>query len=285
MLSEIVQSRRSLLAAGTAALRAAGVIDPRAEAVRLWEALTGESPATRILQMDGAVGLPSAAAFRAGVARRAAGEPLAHVTGSAGFRTLHLRIDRRALIPRPETEGLVDLLLSRVSQGTVADLGTGSGCLALSLATEGQFSLVVGLDLDAASLQLAKENRARAGVPVHLVRGDLCSPLRHEGFDALISNPPYLTTGEYEALEPGVREWEPRAALVSGPDGMEATYRLLDQGRSVVREGGWVALEIDCTRAADSARRATALGWADVAIYADLFGRERYLLARRSGTP
>jgi release factor glutamine methyltransferase len=285
MPTETAESRRGRLALGTDALGAAGVAYPRTEAVRLWEALTGESSSTRILQLERPADGSASSAFLAGIARRARGEPLAHVTGAIGFRSLTLRIDQRALIPRPETEGLVDLLLSRVSQGRVADVGTGSGCLALSLATEGRFSIVVGVDVDSRAIELAKENRARTSAPVHLMRGDLCAPLCPGGFDALISNPPYLTTGEYDALDPAVRDWEPGLALMSGSDGLEATQRLLEQGRGVLREGGWIALEIDCTRAAECARRAATLGWADVTIQADLFGRERYLLARRSRTP
>ncbi len=285
MPSEIGESRRALLAEGTAALRAAGVPNPRREALRLWEELTGESSAARVLRLEQSAVGSSVAAFRSGVARRVVGEPLAHVTGTIGFRHLTLGIDRRALIPRPETEGLVDVLLSRVREGRVADVGTGSGCLALSLATEGRFSLVAGVELMAGALELARENQARVGAPVQLLRGDLCAPLGPGSFDALISNPPYLTAREYDALDSTVRDWEPKAALVSGPDGLDATGRLLEQGRGVLREGGWIALEVDCTRAADGARRATALGWTEVAIHADLFGRERYLLARRSSTP
>jgi release factor glutamine methyltransferase len=285
MPSKAVASRRTLLTEGAAALHSAGVANPRAEVVRLWEELISESASARILQLDAPPDPSSVAAFRAGVARRARGEPLAYVAGAIGFRMLSLRIDRRALIPRPETEGLVDLLLPRVRLGRVADVGTGSGCLALSLATEGSFTEVVGVDIDAGAIEVARENRMRIGVRVHLVRGDLCEPLGRERFDALISNPPYLTTGEYAALDAAVRDWEPRSALVSGPDGLEATLRLLEQGQRVLRRGGWIALETDCNRAAECARWAAALGWADVAIHADLFGRERYLLARRSETP
>ena len=163
-------------------------------------------------------------------------------------------------------------------------MGTGSGCIALSLAQEGAFAEVVGTDLSAQALDLARENRDRCGATVSLLRGDLCGPLRPGAFDALVSNPPYLTAGEYAGLDSSVRDWEPRAALDGGEDGLEQITRILDQGRAVVREGGWVALEIDCFRAAECARRAGALGWNDVAIHADLFGRERYLLGRRSDT-
>jgi release factor glutamine methyltransferase len=120
---------------------------------------------------------------------------------------------------------------------------------------------------------------------VSLIRGDLCGPLRPGSLDAVVSNPPYLTEGEYAALDRSVKWWEPAAALVSGPDGLHATSRLLQEARVVLRAGGWLALEVDCTRAAAVAAQAGALGWMDVAIHADLFGRERYLLARRSAQP
>jgi release factor glutamine methyltransferase len=117
---------------------------------------------------------------------------------------------------------------------------------------------------------------------VELIRGDMCQPLRAGSFDAVVSNPPYLTEAEYAALDPSVKRWEPAAALVSGPDGLHATGRLLQEARRVLRGGGWLAVEVDWMRAAAVAAQAGALGWMDIAIHADLFGRERYLLARRS---
>jgi release factor glutamine methyltransferase len=216
--------------------------------------------------------------------RRALGEPLAYVTGRIGFRHLSLASDSRALVPRPETEGLVELLLLRVRTGRVLDVGTGTGCIALSLAQEGAFSRVVGVDSSPGALDLARINRRLLGLPVDLVRGDLCRPFAADAFDAVISNPPYLTASEYASADGSVRNWEPASALVSGEDGMTATTRLLDEGREVLRPGGWLALEVDCLRAALAAERAGELGWSDVSVHMDLFGRERYLLARRSNT-
>ncbi len=141
------------------------------------------------------------------------------MAGQAGFRRLVLRSDRRALIPRPETEGLVDLLLARVSSGSVADVGTGTGALALALASEGKFTTVLATDVSAAALAVAAENRAMTGIDIVLTRGDLCAPLRPGGFDAIVSNPPYLSAAEYAGLESGVRDWEPESALVGGIGG------------------------------------------------------------------
>ena len=277
-------TRRAVLTEAAERLAAAGLAEPRREALRLWAVADAGGAADAIIRPDAPATAEELLRFGGRVHRRAAGEPFAHVSGWAGFRRLVLRSDRRALIPRPETEGLVDLLLGRVRTGRVADVGTGSGCLALSLATEGGFDQVMGIDLEAEPLALARENRELTGAPVALMQGDLCAPLRDGCLDALVSNPPYLTTAEYSGLDPAVRDWEPAVALESGADGMAATARLLDQARRVVRPGGWIAVEVDCTRAGACAAQAAGLGWSDVVVEADLFGRERYLLARRSAS-
>jgi release factor glutamine methyltransferase len=283
----------ALLTEATERLTAAGLPEPRREALRLWADARGVEPSRAWLDRDRPVASEDAAQFLTQIARRAAGEPLAYVTGSAGFRRLVLRADSRALIPRPETEGLVDLVLERAPAGRIADIGTGTGCIALSLAVEGRYEHVVALDCSAAALALAAENLAavrrtgsgRGSAGVTLVHGDLTAPLASGAFDALVSNPPYLTTGEWTALDPAVKAWEPPGALASGADGLAAVRALLDDGRRVVRPGGWLALEVDCIRADACANLARLGGWSDVTVRMDLFGRERYLLARRSEEP
>jgi release factor glutamine methyltransferase len=277
-------SRRALLADAARALDEVGIAEPRREALRLWSELAPSAAEALVLDPDRPVEPGNELALRALVRRRAEGEPFAHVVGRVGFRQLVLRSDRRALIPRPETEGLVDRLLARVRSGRVADVGTGTGCVALSLATEGSFDLVVASDLSSEALALAEENRRALGAAVRMVRGDLATPLADASLDALVSNPPYLSMEEYAGLDASVREWEPELALESGPDGMTATSRLLLDGLRVVKPGGWIALEVDCTRAGDAADRARGAGWSEVIVQADLYGRERYLLARRSAT-
>jgi release factor glutamine methyltransferase len=284
MVSEAAVTIRGLVDDGAAVLAAAGIPAARREALIIWAELPNGGVGTGILDADRGPD-ERLEPFHDAIRRRATGEPLAHVVGHVGFRHLVLQSDRRALIPRPETEGLVELVLGVLRTGTVADIGTGTGCLALSLAAEGAYSHVVAIDNSSAALTLALDNRDRCGAPISLVRGDLCAPLGRGSIDALVSNPPYLTAEEYTALDPSVRDWEPREALVGGADGLGPITRILVEGREVVRAGGWVAMEVDCLRAAECARRAGALGWSDVAIHADLFGRERYLLARRSDTP
>jgi release factor glutamine methyltransferase len=285
-MPEVAVDRQIVLAEGADRLRRAGVPEPRRQALRIWTELSGSKPGEPQLWLEPRVDSLKAARFQHAIERRAGGEPLCHVTGWAGFRHLWLRSDARALIPRPETEGLVGLLLQRVRSGVVADVGTGSGCIALSLATEGAFVRIVGVDRSREALALARLNAdlVGAGCAIELVRADLCAPLRPGAFDALISNPPYLTVGEYASLDRAVRDWEPALALESGADGMEATARLLDEGRAALRPEGWLALEVDCSRAPVAARLAGELGWQDVTVHMDLFGRERYLLARRSET-
>lgn len=282
MLSpELRRTVGGLLTEGRARLREAGIEDASREAGRIWADLaripTGEAWLGRERRATDA----EAERFTAAIERRAAGEPLAYVTGWTGFRRLTLRTDRRALIPRPETEGLVELVLARRPDGVVADICTGSGCIALALADEGRYEAVHAVEFDAEAHTLAGENIRASGLRVRLHRGDLLAPLSGIRVDALVSNPPYIAEEEYLALDPSVREWEPRMALASGADGLTHTRRLLDEGRGVVRAGGLIALELDESRAGASAQLADTFGWTDIAVHRDLYGRERYLTARR----
>ena len=215
------------------------------------------------------------------VARRLQGEPMPYVIGEAGFRHLTLAVDRRALIPRPETEGIIDHALERVRTGRAADLGTGTGCLALSLRQEGTFDLVTGIDSSSDALALAAENRRLTGQRIELLQSDLAACLGDATLDLVLANPPYLTDAEYETLDPSVRDWEPRQALASGPAGMDATDRILLDGQRVLRSGGWLVMELDFSRATIAAATAVQAGWHDVHVWNDLFGRARYLTARR----
>ena len=271
-----------LLADAGAMLAAARVPEPRREALRLWADLVEGSPVDALLGRRAPVSGEQVANFLSAVERRAGGEPLAYVSGRAGFRRLTLGVDRRVLIPRPETEGLAELVLTHAPRGIVADVCTGSGCIALSLADEGGYDRVLGVDLSADALAVARANVRRTGLPVGLVCGDLTTPLAATSVDALVSNPPYIAPGEYAELDASVLDWEPRMALESGAGGLAATERLLDDGRRVLVPGGWIALELDASRATATARVASAYGWQHIMIHHDLFGRERYLLAQRS---
>jgi release factor glutamine methyltransferase len=266
----------------TLRLRAAGVVKPRREANRLWAWLSRTSVGESYLGRDPGAPAERVEAFRAAVTRRAAGEPLAYVLGRSGFRNLDLLTDRRALIPRPETEGMIDYALERVTTGRAVDLGTGTGCLALALAEEGSFELVVGVDVSAAALALAQENARLTRLPARFVRSDLGCAFESGRFDLVVANPPYLSDAEYEALDPAVKAWEPRSALAGGADGLEIAGRIFAHGLDLLTPGGWIVMELDSTRSAAAAELARRAGWTRIDVWDDLFGRPRYLTARRS---
>ena len=291
---------RDVLGEAVERLAGAGLADPRREARTLWAAVAGRGvkPGDVWLGRDRPPAPDVARRFRRAVERRASGMPFGYAAGRADFRTLALRLDPRALVPRPETEGLVELVLrvmretgnpkglphgreKRETWGAVADIGTGCGCIALSLAVEGRFERVIAVERSSDAAALALENVAlvQPAVPVEVREGDLLAPLAGERYRAIVSNPPYLTEAEYATLDPAVRLFEPREALVSGTDGLAATRALLAGARALLEPGGFVALELDERRA--HAVRALALrhGWSRVAVYDDLFGRPRFLLA------
>lgn len=257
-------------------LHDAGIAEPRREAARLWRDLITASEGSTCSR-----GGNLSSRYLDWVRRRAQGEPLAYVTGWTGFRHLVLATDRRALIPRPETEGLVGLALQRISWGRAADIGTGTGAIALSLAHEGRFDRVIGIDLSRDALDLAVQNARSSEIRIDCVLGDLVGALGEGSCDLIVSNPPYLAQGELERLDPSVRDWEPILALDGGVDGMDPYRRLFREVPRVLRPGGWMALEIDARRPEDTAALAVTSGWSDVTIHDDLFGRARYLMARR----
>ena len=268
----------------------AGVPNARREATSLWAALAGVGPGDVWIRRDHPASEMVSVAFWEAVERRSSGIPFAYAVGRAAFRQLELRIDPRALIPRTETEGLIDLVLAWVNErkrdggrgtgGAVADIGTGCGCIALSLAVEGTFERVVAVERSPGAATLARENVARIqlAVPVEVREGDMLAPLGEERYLAIVANPPYLTAQEYEELDPSVRSFEPREALVSGSDGLDATRALLAGAGARLGRGGLLALEIDDRRADAVCALAHGTGWARTTIHEDLFGRPRYAL-------
>ncbi|HEX4560631.1 MAG TPA: peptide chain release factor N(5)-glutamine methyltransferase [Gemmatimonadales bacterium] len=273
------------LSKATERLQQAGVLNPKRESTALWAAVEGRTPGDVWLNRDGAALPELADRFWKAVGRRAGGAPFPYAVGRAGFRTLDLLVDARALIPRPETEGLVGLVLewagNRGGQGFAADVGTGTACIALALAQEGDFASVVATERSAQAVSLARENVARVNprVPVEVREGDLLGPLAGSRYRVIVSNPPYLTDAEYDALEPSVRAFEPREALVSGADGLDATRALLAGAAPLLEPGGLLALEIDERRGSDVRTLAHEYGWRRIGIHDDLFGRPRYALA------
>ena len=271
-------------------LAAAGLPSARREATALWAAVAGKKPGDVWLSREESPPPQLVARFGEAVARRSRGVPFAYAVGRVGFRTLELALDPRALIPRPETEGLLDLVLRAIREtghvkretwGVAADIGTGCGCIALSLAVEGAFERVIAVERSAAAAALARENVAlvRPRVPVDIREGDLLAPLAGVRCRTIVANPPYLTAAEYAALDPAVRDFEPREALVSGVDGLDATRALLAGAAACMVPQGLLAVEIDERRAEPVRALALGYSWDRVAVHEDLFGRPRFLLA------
>jgi release factor glutamine methyltransferase len=258
----------------------AGVPSPRVDAEHLVAHVLGLSR-SELYSSELELAEPQASRLHALVERRRLREPLAYVLGEWGFRRLLLAVDRRALIPRPETEVVVERCLDRLrgmSEPRVLDVGAGSGAIALAIADEHPGARVVAVDRAEDALALARANLERTGVNgrVELVHGDLLAGV--EGpFDLVVSNPPYVLPDEFESLQPEIRLYEPRDALVGEGVGDE----IARAARDVLRPGGWLVLEAADGRAEALASALRGLGYEDVATTPDLAGRPRVVEARR----
>jgi release factor glutamine methyltransferase len=277
-------SWRRLLAGATDRV---GLVDAR----RIVQSASGRDGVDWVLGLDQPATNRGVAQVDAMVARRESGEPLQYVLGRWGFRSLDLLVDRRVLIPRPETEVVAEIAvdeLRRLGGGdrrvVAADLGTGCGALALSLAAEVVTAEVWGTDRSADALAVARANLAGVGRPgarVRLVEGDWFAALPPDlrgRLDLVVSNPPYVAAGE--PLPPEVAEWEPHEALFGGPRGDEAALAILAEVGGWLAHPGTLVLELAPTQGTSLAAAAEAAGAAEVRVRPDLTGRERVLIAR-----
>ena len=279
----VTQLASRLQRAGSADCRseARDLVAAICEAPRFWPSLEPQAPVCDTIV---------SASMRA-ADRRAAGAPFAYAVERAPFRYLTLSVDERVLIPRPETELLVEQVLNLVrgrSNLHVLDIGTGSGAIAIALASEGDFARIVATDISGDALDVARQNaQALAGevrTSIEFRQGSFFAPVRGEQFDIVVSNPPYIAFGEAADLPRAVRDWEPATALVCGGDGLDATRHLVDQAPAYVRAGGVLALEVDERRAARVAASFTPKGaWRTIRIHQDLAGRDRFVTAIRAG--
>jgi release factor glutamine methyltransferase len=223
-------------------------------------------------------------AFEANIVRREKREPLAYILGEWGFRRLTLKTDRRALIPRPETEIVVERALEHVrgvEEPEVLDVGTGTGAIALAIADELPTARVTAVDVSEDALSLARENLELTGVNgrVRLVEHDLTSGLGEANFDLVVSNPPYVEPDELPTLQPEVRDWEPHVALVASG----ATQKLALAATEALRPGGWLVLEVAAGAGERVERLLAEVGFEDVRITPDLAGRDRVAEGRWVG--
>lgn len=262
--------------------------EARREAELLLGHALGRDRAWLYAHADDPVSGDDAERFRAFVARRCEGEPLAYITGRREFWSLDLGVSPDVLIPRPETELLVELALARIGADAaieVADLGTGSGAVALAIARERPLARIVATDASAAALAIARTNAQRLGLgQVRFVEGNWLDPLGQQRFDLVVSNPPYIAEADAH-LERGDLRFEPRSALASGGDGLDAIRAIVTAAPRHLHDGGWLLLEHGHEQGAAVRALLAAAGFHDVATTADLERRDRVSMARIAGPP
>jgi len=266
---------------------------PRSDAEELLSRLLGVTRLQLRLQGERVLAAEESSRLESWLQRRAAHEPVQYITGKAAFRDLDLDVTRDVLIPRPETEGLVEAVLEALRLEREAwpaprtlDLGTGSGAIALALASEWPAAVVTASDASRAALALARANAGALGLDarIRFLAGDWFAPLgADERFEVVVSNPPYVAPHEWDVLPEDVRAFEPREALLSGERGLDAVRHIMDGAPARLVPDGLLALELAEARAHEVLGWFVgADAWADVALRDDLSGRPRYLLALRA---
>lgn len=259
-----------------------GIENARLEADLLLAHILGIKRLDLYLQFDRPLTEAQLEQFRAVVRRRLKREPLQYITGRVQFRHVELEVDRRVLIPRPETEVLVGVVLDfiRGRSVRVLDVGTGSGAIALSIAKECPGAFVVASDVSRGAAEVAERNAKSLGLGVELRVGDLFDVIgADEKFDVVVSNPPYVGLREKEELQPEVKDWEPHEALFAGDDGM-TLYPMLTCSHAHMLPGGLLALEIGATQAQAVKKMLEETDeYKAITVHNDLSGRERIVTA------
>jgi len=275
---------REALAASVDALTAIGVEDPRLDAEVLLAEATGWDRARLVADSKAEVPPPAARLFGEMVRRRLRREPVAYIVGRKGFRRLDLAVDHRVLIPRPETELLVEVALGR-QPATLLDVGTGSGAIALAVADELPGCAVTATDTSAAALEVARANAERLGLAdrVRFLEGSVPGG---ERFDLVVANLPYVEETAWSSLQPEVTQWEPREALLAGEDGLDAIRAFLaecgsDLGRMATQASTALALELGEGQAPAVAALLADAGFSAIETRRDLAGIERVVLGER----
>lgn len=280
---------REILAKSTDYLSGRGVDSPRLSAELLLAEALGTDRLHLFLNMDRPLGPEEIGRARDFVARRGRGEPAAYILGRREFWGLGFQVTPDVLVPRPETECLVEEALQRLPKDRpllAADLGTGSGCLAVSLARHLPLARVVAVDVSRAAVEVARANAAAHGVSdrVLCLQADAARcPLPGGSLDLVVANPPYVSDAEYAQVSREVRDFEPRLALCGGPDGLDCVRAQVPETARLLRPGGLALMEIGCGQgpAARTAFESTA-GFARVTVLRDLAGLDRVVAAERS---
>lgn len=281
----------SLVKWATDDFRARGIENPRLDAEVLVAHALGIDRTRVIIESLRPLDPAELALLRELVKRRRSHEPVAYLRGMREFYGLPFRVDRRVLIPRPDTEALVDVALARSSHVSLSmrllDLCTGSGCVAITIARQRPTSKVVASDLSPDALAVARENAFRLGAyNVAFIESDLFSKIPPESrFDVITANPPYIATAEIDGLMPDVRDFEPRQALDGGPDGLDFVRRIVHEAPAFLDPGGVLALEIGAGEAAAVRALFEDQGYGDVRVDRDYGKIERVVSGVRPSTP
>jgi len=278
MTAAVAASVDEALASAAQALRAAGVETARLDAELLLAAASGRDPAALLAAPKAGVDAAAARRFGELVRRRLRREPVAYLLGRKGFRRIELAVDRRVLIPRPETELLVEVALE-LAPGAVLDVGTGSGAVALAVADELAGAEVVASDTSLEALAVARGNAVRLGL-ADRVRFVVADGHVAGEFDLVVANLPYVSEAEWRALAPEIVRYEPREALVAGPTGLEAIEGLLGEIAVGEVRTKAVALEVGAGQAGAVAELVRRAGFGQVGVRRDLAGIERVVVGR-----
>jgi release factor glutamine methyltransferase len=271
---------REALESAVIAISAAGCETPRLDAELLLAHALGVDRAALVMDPERPVEGAAVRAFQDAVRRRSAErEPVAYITGVKGFRHIDLHVDRRVLIPRPETELLVEVALALPPGARMHDVGTGSGAVALALKHERPDLVVSASDASEDALAVAAANAERLGLDVELAQADLLDGIDGAALDAIVSNPPYVADGDRSLLAPEILRHEPAAALFAGPDGLDVIRRLVSQ--AALTAARLLALEVSEGQAPAVSEMLAKAGFDDVETRADLAGIERVVAGRR----
>ena len=261
-----------------------GIENARLEAEWLLCAATGLDRMGLYINFERPLNEAELAAYRAMVTRRGRREPLQHILGTQEFSGLEFEVNPDVLIPRYDTEILVMEAVARMPAARrILDIGTGSGCVAIALARQLPAAAVTAIDISEAALAVARRNAEKNGVTVEFLLGSLCAPVAGRCFDLIVSNPPYIPTADIDALEPEVRDGDPRGALDGGPDGLDIYRRLIPEAALHLAPCGWLLVETGIGQAADVARLFRECGWyAEPIVATDQGGIQRVVGAMNS---
>lgn len=260
-----------------------GIVNPRLEAEVLLARILGKDRVYLYAHFDKPVNREEREQYRHYIIRRIKGEPVAYITGHKEFMSLDFKLSPAVLIPRPETELLVELALDLArdrNEVRVCDVGTGSGAIAVSLAVYCPAARVYATDISLPALEVAQENADRCGAEVSFFHGDLLAPLQNEGsFDIILANLPYIPEEEFKDLDRGIKDYEPAGALLAAGDGLDIYRRLIPQALQLISPGGYMLMEI----APHQSQKALEMvqDFADFCLIKDLAGLDRIIKARK----